>query len=183
MKNYTVEKNGCTTWIKVTEPNEKGEILIIELTECTNIGGKNALPVLWKKYGYMNRVLDTYLSIHTYCTDSEGRCCCCYNPQITVADGRRVINFAWMLENTEENKQKLIGECIRLFESAKGKSATEEKMEKISAYAKENNLDIVTDKPDGWRELPGIPSPRGSVVITSRKRFWDKDYKEMLLVY
>ena len=79
--------------------------------------------------------------------------------------------------------QKLIDECIRLFESAKGKSATEEKMEKISAYAKENNLDIVTDKLDGWRELPGIPSPRGSVVITNRNGFFDKDYKEKLLVW
>lgn len=186
MMNYTVEKvNGNITLIKITEPNTKGEMLVIELVECTNPCGKNSLPYLWKKHGYTDRVLETYLSIHTHCTDSENNCYHRYNPQIKLSeDGKRnVINFDWMFENTEENKEKLINECIRLFETAIGKSATEEKMEKINKYAKENGLKVVFEKPDEWRELLGISSPCGSVVITDRKTFKQKNYTKALYVY
>lgn len=184
---YTIEKgNGNLTWIHVTKPNSKKETLIIELSECTNPGGKNSLPYLWYKAGYTNKVLNTYLSIHTYCRDSEGNCYGRYNPQTKRSDDgkRNVINFNWMFENTEENKQKLIKECIRLFESATGKSATQEKMEKCEKYAKENGLEIImNEKPKGWHELFGIASPTGSIVITDRKSFKQKDYKKALLVY
>lgn len=184
--NYTVEKgNGSITRIRVTEPNTKDETLVIELVECKNPGGKNSLPYLWGKHGYTDRVLETYLSIHTYCTDSEGNCYGRYNPQTKLSeDGKRyIINFDWMFENTEENKQRLIDECIHLFESAIGKSATEEKMEKVNEYAKENGLKVVFEKPDGWRELLGISTPYGSVVITDRKTFKQKDYTRALYVY
>ena len=186
MMKYTLEKgNGSLTWIRVTEANKKEETLTIELVECINPRGKNSLPFLWHKARYTNKVLDTYLCIHTYCRDSEGNCFNRYNPQIKESeDGKRnVINFDWMFENTEENKQKLINEAIRLFESATGKSATQEKMEKCEKYASENNISIVTEKPEGWRELLGIASPVGSVVITDRKSFKQKDYKRALLVY
>ncbi len=186
MMNYTVEKGaGSLTLIHVIEPNAKGETLLIELSECENPGGKNALPVLWEKNGYIDRVLDTYICIHTYVTDTECNCYGRYNPQSKLSeDGKRyVINFDWMFENTEENKQKLINECIHLFESATGKSATEEKMEKVNKYAKENGLKVVFEKPDGWRELLGISSPCGSVVITDRKTFKQRNYTKALYVY
>ena len=186
MSKYTVEKGcGSLTWIHVTEPNEKGEKLLIELSECKNPGGKNSLPVLWKKHGCIDRVLETYICINTYVTDTEGNCFGRYNPQTKISeDGKRhVINFDWMFENTEENKQKLINECIRIFESATGKSATQEKIDKCEAYAKENDLKIVNEKPEGWRELWGVSSPAGSVVITNKKHFREKDYKRALLVY
>lgn len=117
---YTTEKiTDWTTWYRITEPNTKGETLLIEIVECENHRGKNALPVLWKKHGFINRVLNTYLSVKTYCTDAEGMCRGKYNPQHKLSDdGKRVvINFDWMFENTEENKQKLINEIIRLFEA------------------------------------------------------------------
>ena len=186
MSKYTVEKRaGSITWIHVTEPNAKGETLLIELSECENSGGKNALPVLWKKHGFIDRVLDTYICIHTYVTDTEGNCYGRYNPQTKLSeDGKRnVINFEWMFENTEENKQKLIDECIKIFESATGKSATEEKMEKIEAYAAENGLEIINEKPEGWRELNGISSPRGCVVVTNQKSFKDRNYTRKLWIY
>ena len=186
MMKYTVEKgNGSLTWIHVTEPNQKAETLTIELVECENPGGKKSLPYLWHKAGYTDKFLDTYLCIHTYCTDSEGNCYGRYNPQTKRSDDgkRNVLNFDWMYENTEENKQKLINETIRLFESATGKSATQEKMEWCEKYASENELEIVTKKPEGWHELFGISSPVGSVVITNRKSFKQKDYKKALLVY
>lgn len=186
MMEYTIEKyTDSLTKIYVTESNQKKETLIIEISECTNPGGKNSLPYLWYKAGYTDKILETYLCIHTYCTDSEGNCFNRYNPQSKRSDDgkRNVINFGWMFENTEENKRKLINEVIRLFESAMGKSATQEKMEKSEKYASENGLDIVTKKPEGWRELLGVASPVGSVVITNRKSFRQKDYKRTLLVY
>lgn len=83
MMNYRIEKgNGNITWIYVTESNQKEETLIIELVECTNPGGKDTLPYLWHKAGYTDKILNTYLSIHTHCTDSEGNCYRRYNPQI-----------------------------------------------------------------------------------------------------
>lgn len=185
---YTVNKersNEIVTWFTVNEPNAKGETLVIELHRCKNPGGKNALPELWKKHGYINRILDTYIGIETYCTDSEGNCYGRYNPQTKLSDDgkRNVINFDWMFEDTEENEQKLIDEVLRLFSSATGKSATEEKIEKINEYAKENSLEIVFEKPNGWRELHGIFTPYGSVVITDRKTFKQKGYTKMLYVY
>lgn len=186
MMTYTVEKyTDSLTKIYITQPNKKSETLMIELMECKNPGGKNALPYLWYKAGYTNKVLDTYLSVDTSCTDSEGNCCHKYNPQTKRSkDGKRnVINFDWMFENTEENKQRLINEVIRLFESVTGKSATQEKMERCAKYATENGLEIVTEKPDGWHELFGISTPCGSVVITNRKSFKQKDYKKALLIY
>lgn len=186
MMKYTIENgNGSLTWIHVMKANKKGETLTIELSECTNPGGKNSLPYLWHKAGYTDKILDTYLCIHTYCTDSEGNCNGRYNPQTKRSDDgeRSVINFDWMFENTEENKQRLINETIRLFEAATGKSATQEKMERCNKYADENELKIVTEKPEGWRELLGISSPVGSVVITNRKSFKQKDCKKALYIY
>lgn len=186
MMTYTIERyTDSLTKIYITEPNQKEETLTIELSECENPGGKNALPYLWYKAGYTDKILDTYLCIHTYCTDSEGNCFSRYNPQSKRSDDgkRNVINFDWMFENTEENKQKLINEVIRLFESATGKSATQKKMERCNKYADENGLEIVTKKPEGWYELLGISAPIGSVVITNRKSFKQKDYKKALLVY
>lgn len=187
MMNYTIEKyTEHLTKIYITEKNGKDESLMIELSECTNPGGKNSLPYLWYKAGYTDKILDTYLFVDTSCTDSEGNCYHRYNSQTKRSDDgkRNVINFDWMFENTEENKQKLINECIRLFESTTGKSATQEKMEKCEKYADENGLKIImNEKPEGWHELFGIASPAGSVVITDRKTFRQKDYKMALLVY
>ena len=56
-------------------------------------------------------------------------------------------------------------------------------MEKCEVYAKENDLEIVNEKPDGWHELLGIYTPSGSVVITNRKTFKQKEYKRALYVY
>ena len=176
--------NEFVTWITVNEPNAKGETLIIELHRRINPKGKNALPELWKKHGFIDRVLETYICVHTYATDTEGNCYGRYNPQTKLSeDGKRnVINFEWMFEDTEENEQKLVDEVLRLFGSATGKSATQEKLEKIEAYAEENGLEITHEKPEGWRELNG-GSPRGSVVITNQKSFKDRNYTRKLWIY
>ena len=172
MSKYTIEKGaGSTTWIHVTDKNKKEETLLIELLVCDRGDhDKKRFPEKW-------------LSVHTYVTDSEGRCRGDYDPTIEPYEHGMKIKDDMIFEATEEHKQKLIDECIRLFESAKGKSATQEKIEKCETYAKENNLEIISEKPEGWRELWGLHSPAGSVVITNKKHFREKDYKRALLVY
>jgi len=44
-------------------------------------------------------------------------------------------------------------------------------------------LEIFFEKPEGWRELLGISLPCGSVVITDRKTFEQKNYMKALYVY
>lgn len=106
-----------TRWfVTFEELNSKGEEISIEFSRCTNPGGKNSLPYLWKKNGFINRILENWWSIQVYVTDSDGRCRGAYNPTSKLSeDGKRmVINFAWMLEATEENAKKLFNEVERL---------------------------------------------------------------------
>lgn len=116
LKDYeVVRQSGKTTLYSFTDRNAKGEKIQFELTPCSNPGGKNSLPYLWKKHGFIDRVLETWWSLQVYVTDKEG-CWGCYNPTEKLSDDgtRKVINFDWMLEATEENKQKLIDEVFRL---------------------------------------------------------------------
>lgn len=191
---YTIEKRSNTrTLYNVIDQNSKKETLSIEIVECKNLGGNNALPVLWQKNGYIDRVLDTYLCLDVYCYDSEAMCWGRYNPQVKLSeDGKRqVINFDWMFEATEENKLKLVNESIRLFEAAQGKSATELKLEKIYKFAEDRNLDIYTEIPEGWEVENAMTYPIGSTKIYVGKLFMrngsnklvkNQDYREALLI-
>ena len=119
MRKYNVEKFGKNReLITFEELNAKGEQIQMELVRCENSGGNNSLPALWKKAGHVDRVLETYWSLTTYATEDGGKGTCWgrYNPQEKQSeDGkRRVINFDWMFEATEENRQKLIEEVERL---------------------------------------------------------------------
>lgn len=187
-KEFTIEQTAETQWFyHCTETNSKDETLIIELNKNTNSGGKKSLPELWKKHGYMDRVLETYWGIETYVTDTERACYGLYNPQSKLSeDGKRaVINFEWMFEATEENKEKLIDEVFKLFSSATGKTATEEKHRKIREYAKENNIEVVTELPEGWVDLGYCTAPVGSTWVGSSKSFRDRDRdrkKALLLI-
>lgn len=184
-KEYTIEQMAETRWFYTfTESNAKGETLIIELSKCTNSGGNNALPVLWKKHGHIDRVLETYWSIETYVRDTEGNCYGRYNPQTKLTeDGKRqVINFDWMFEATEENKQKLIDEVFKIFSSQKGETATEKKYRKVKEYARENNVELLTEIPEGWFDLGYCTAPTGSIWIGNYKSFKEKNRKKALLL-
>lgn len=116
MRNYKVEKFGKTReLLTFIEKNKKGERIEVEITKCEDSDFKNSLPKLWKRYGYIDRVLPTYWSIDVCATDDNGTWGR-YNPQIKLSeDGRRqVLNFDWMFEATPENKEKLITEVERL---------------------------------------------------------------------
>lgn len=188
-KNYTVEQMAETRWfLNFTNINQKGETLVIEITKCENWGSKNSLPNLWYKHGFIDRVLETYWSIETYVRDTEGGCWGAYNPQTKLSDDgkRNVINFDWMFEATEETKEKLINEVFRLFSIATGKTATEEKHDKVRVYAERYNMEVVTEIPEGWIKAESMTAPKGSILISNMKfnlqTLRDKSRKEALLL-
>lgn len=185
-KEYTIEQMAGSRWFyKFTDTNEKGEELIIELKKCEDNSYKDSLPKLWKKNGYIDRVLKNYWSIQTYVTDTEENCCGKYNPQEKLSDDRqtRIINFNWMSEATEENKGKLINEVYRLFSSAKGESATEKKYKKIKEYAKEHNIDMYKTIPSEWKIVYGaLTAPQGTVWISNMKSFKSGKRKKGILL-
>ena len=96
-----------------------------------------------------------------------------------------------MFEDTEENRKKIIEECIRLFESATGKSATEKKLEHVMEAAKERGLEVVSELPEGWKKNPLMTDPCGAVTIDNGERIFivvdgrpkkNPEYKRMLLI-
>lgn len=186
MMKYEVEDKGYgSIWITVLGTNAKKETMIIEIAPWKNPGGNNSLPNLWYKNGYTDKVMETYIGCSTYVYDSEGNCRGVYNPTSKYDGKRNVINFDWLLEDTEENRQKIINECIRLFESATGKSATEIKEEKIVAYAKENNMQVLREIPEGWKVHHMCSCPIGSDRIANMIPFRNRnnpEYREALLI-
>ena len=191
MMQYEIEepKGFGSTWIKVIGKNAKQETLTIEIVHCEHPGGKNSLPYLWYKNGWTDKVMETYISCHTYVHDSEGSCFGIYNPTTKSSDDgkRSVINFDWLLEDTEENRKQIIEACIELFESATGKSATEKKIEHVMEFAKERGLEVVSEMPKGWRKNPFMIDPYGAVTIDNGKPFFanhkrNPEYKRMLLM-
>ena len=191
MMKYEIEesKGFGSTWIKVIGKNAKQETMTIEIVHCENPGGNKSLPYLWYKNGWTDKVMETYISCHTYVHDSEGSCFGIYNPTTKLSDDRKrsVINFDWLLEDTEENQKKIIEACIKLFESATGKSATEKKIEHVMEFAKEKGLEVVSEMPKGWRKNPFATDPYGAVTIDNGKPFFanhkrNPEYKRMLLM-
>lgn len=54
-KEYTIEQSADTVWwYTFTEPNAKGEKLVIEVSKNKDCDSKNSIPKLWyKKVGQM----------------------------------------------------------------------------------------------------------------------------------
>ena len=194
MLKYKIEKDDFTERYKITvlEQNAKKESMLFYITVCKGSSGKNSLPYMWYKDGYTNKVLDTYLTVDAEVEDSEGNYFRAYEPDVkTNEDGKCVIDFDWMFEDSEENRQKLIDECIRRFESAKGKSATEIKLERIYKYAEDNGLTVTTEIPEGWKKECFASDPVGTIRITNGKSLLKRidgklrvnsEYKTMLLI-
>lgn len=92
--------------------NDKGELIQVELTKCEpDNRKKKSLPNLWKKYGYMERVIDNYWYITVYATDENGNCYGKYNPM--CKNDSLKIDFNWILEATEKNRIKVLEEVER----------------------------------------------------------------------
>ncbi len=132
--------SNCTFWYTYSEPTPKGEKVVVELTHCTNPGGKNSLPYLWHKHGYTDKLLENYWCAQTYVTDTEGNCYSRYNPTIkpkdhttyTIINGREVpirgteLDFGWVLEGTEASRKKLLAEIETRAFGAPAESEREE---------------------------------------------------------
>lgn len=185
MMQYEIKepKGFGSTWIKVIGKNAKQETMTIEIVHCENPGGKNSLPYLWYKNGWTDKVMETYIGCNTYVHDSENGCYGGYNVTEKYDGKRNVINFDWLLEDTEENRKKIIDACIELFEAATGKSATEKKLEHV--------MEVVSEIPKGWKKNPLMTDPWGAVTIDNGKPIFIKvgerhkknpEYKRMLLV-
>lgn len=185
-KKYMVEQVAEGRWFyRFTDVNEKGEKLIIELMKCEDYSSKKSLPKLWKKSGYLDRVLETYWCIETYVKDTEGNFYGMYNPQHKLSKDKKrmVIDFDWMFEATEENREKLINEVYQLFSSAKGETATEEKIRKIKEYAVNNNIEIYETIPNGWKEIDMcLNAPVGTVWISNMAPFRSGNRKKAILL-
>lgn len=191
MMKYEVEKRdfGSATWVHVIGKNAKQETMTIEIVGCENPGGKNSLPYAWYRNGWTEKVMETYICCHTYVHDSEGNCYGKYNVTEKRSDDRKrnVINFDWLFEDTEENRKKIIEACIKLFESATGKSATEKKIEHIMEVAKEKGIEVVSEMPEGWRKNSLVTDPYGAITIDNNKPIFanhkkNPEYKRMLLM-
>lgn len=170
---YTVEQMAETRWfLRFKEKNQKGERLLIELCLCLDDPEwEKSNPKMWYKNGYTNTLLKAYWSIDPEIKDSEGRSWRKYDIQSKRSeDGERnVINFDWMLEATEENKNRLINEVYTRFINAAGMSATEEKRNKVKEYAKMNDLEVVTEVPEGWFKMDYATDPYGSISVCNTK--------------
>jgi len=179
---YTIRQTAETGWLYIfTEPNAKGEKMVLEVFKNKDIDSKNSIPKLWHKKGYTNKVLEEYWSIQTYVKDTEGNSFGRYNPQ--NKPNKCEINFDWILEATDENLQKLINEVYRLFSTVQGETATQEKYRKVREYANKNKIEIVTEIPNGWQILKSaMTATSGSVWVDNIESFRSGKRKTALLI-
>ena len=102
--------------VRFKEKNHLNEALILQINEVYPPKCENSLPILWKKYGYTDKILDNYYILDVCAFDENGYEYHKYNPQITKnIDGNRSINFDYMLEVSEANMYKLIDNVYNLF--------------------------------------------------------------------
>ena len=115
-----IEKMGeHRTFYKFTEKNKKGETLVVEISETfvDNSLKSDTLPKLWKNHGFTNKLYNSYLNVNCYVTDKNGTCWGRYNPTEKLSDDkkRNVINFDYLLEVSEKNKQYLLDLIYKMF--------------------------------------------------------------------
>lgn len=91
-------------WFTFADRNALGEEIVVEFRKNENTHGKHSLPAMWKRKGFIDKEPETWWGVQTYVTDRQGRCSGKYNP--TTKDGK--LNFEWLLEATEENRQKIM---------------------------------------------------------------------------
>lgn len=109
-RHLTYELPGHRWIYEYEERTSQGERLVVEMTLCDNPGGNNSIPRLWHQRGLTEEELATYWAAQTYAYGEEGDCFGRYNP--TLAGAHR-IDFDWVLEGTEENREALLREVER----------------------------------------------------------------------
>ena len=112
----TKSVNKCTGAITFTSLDGKFQIFV---SCCTHdLKCKYDLMNLWKKAGYINKVLLTHICIDTEFTDDNNNCYGWYNitHKRSCDKKRTVIDFDYLREWNDENIRELVAECIRLRE-------------------------------------------------------------------
>lgn len=179
---YTMEQTTETRrFYTFEETNKLGEKLVVEIGRC-HAEGKNSLPTLWYKHGWTKDLMTDYLVVNTYVTDTEGGCSGKYNPTHKLdEDGKRyVINFDWLFEPSDDNKDKVLNEIYNQFISADGLTATQRRINDIVDWAGNHNLVIYSKLPEGWRETGNL-AYRGAKWIDNGKSFRDGRKQALLL--
>lgn len=114
---YKIQKmnpKGTSELYHFNDRNSKGERIEVEFTKY-----KGHFINLWYKKGFIKEPLENYWNIMVYVYDKEGNCYGRYNPQI-LPHGTK-INFDWVLEATEENKDLILHEIIKRTYNCKNK--------------------------------------------------------------
>ena len=120
---FTLKQRTPTSYeVRFKEKNNLNEYLILQINEVYPPKCEKSLPNLWKKYGFTDKILDSYYILDVYVIDENSYEYHKYNPQITKnIDGNRSINFDYMLEVSEANMYKLIESVYNLFINNKKK--------------------------------------------------------------
>lgn len=108
--------NGYRVRYTFKDKTLKGEALTVDLSRCENSGRPNSLPNLWFSHGYIDKILTTWVGVNVFVTDDAGNCRRDYDPTL-IFDPAPQINFDWIIEDTPENRSRIIAEiCRRAFE-------------------------------------------------------------------
>lgn len=124
IKNTPAYGGGIHRWYYIDDGR-----FVIEVSSCEhNKKDKNDLMNLWIKHGFMQKFLPTTLHIDTYYYTDDGSCFGYYNITHTLKEEdygegkkykRKVLDFKYILEATEENINYLVNECIGLYKEGK----------------------------------------------------------------
>lgn len=106
----TMNPKGTREFYYFNNKNYKGERIEVEFTKVEN-DHKEHLINIWYKKGFIKEKLENYWHVAVYVYDKEGTCYGKYNPQILP--GGTKINFEWVLEAKEENKERILHEIIK----------------------------------------------------------------------
>lgn len=82
-----------------------------------DLSDRHDMMNVWKRAGYISKVLATSLSVSTEYKDWSGLCTGDYNITLKRRDDGHagyVIDFDYLREATPENERELVAECIRL---------------------------------------------------------------------
>lgn len=113
---YSVESFCRRDRYTFESPNSKGERLIVDISGCDHDKRRrNDLMNVWKRAGYVSEFMPSHITVDTYVYNRLGDCCMRYNPTIKPGGAGYVLDFDWLLEDTEENRARLLDECARRF--------------------------------------------------------------------
>lgn len=110
---YAIKKmnpKGTREFYCFNDRNSKDERIQVEFVKIEN-DHKGHFINIWYERGLIKEKFKNYWNVIVYSYDKEGNCYGRYNPQI-LPHGTK-INFDWVLEATEENKECILHEIIK----------------------------------------------------------------------